>query len=120
MPTSSRAILLAGLLAVLSTAAASQTLEGTLRKVKATGTFTIGYRESSLPLSYLDDKQQPVGFSIDLCRGVVEQVKSKLGLAGLKVAYNPVTSATRIPLVANGTIDIECGSTANMLIRQQQ
>jgi glutamate/aspartate transport system substrate-binding protein len=109
-----------GWLAVGLPAAGAQGLQGTLQKVKDTGTFTIGYRESSLPLSFLDDKQQPVGFSIDLCRGVVEQVKSKLGMPALKVAYNPVTSATRMPLVANGTIDIECGSTANMLVRQQQ
>src|SRR5258708_36054892 len=107
-------------LAVGLPAAGAQGLQGTLQKVKETGTVTIGYRESSLPLSFLDDKQQPVGFSIDLCRSVVEQMKSKLAMPDLKVAYNPVTSATRIPLVANGTIDIECGSTANMLIRQQQ
>jgi glutamate/aspartate transport system substrate-binding protein len=71
-------------------------------------------------LSYLDDKLQPVGFSIELCKHVVEAVKAKLGLANLNVKYNPVTSATRIPLVANGTVDIECGSTANMSSRQKQ
>jgi glutamate/aspartate transport system substrate-binding protein len=91
-----------------------------LQKIKDSGTFTIGFRESSLPLSYLDDSQQPVGFSIELCRHVVDAVKSRLGLPDLKVQYNPVTSATRIPLVANGTVDIECGSTANMLARQKQ
>jgi glutamate/aspartate transport system substrate-binding protein len=107
-------------LAVEMPTAGAQGLEGTLQKIKETGTFTIGYRESSLPLSYLDDKQQPVGFSIELCRHVVERVKSRLDLPNLKVAYNPVTSATRIPLVANGTVDIECGSTANMLVRQKQ
>ena len=98
----------------------SQSLEGTLKKVKETGTFTIGHRDSSLPLSYLDEKLQPVGFSIELCKHVVEAVKAKLGLANLNVKYNPVTSATRIPLVANGTVDIECGSTANMSARQKQ
>jgi glutamate/aspartate transport system substrate-binding protein len=100
--------------------AATQELEGTLKKVKETGTFTIGHRDSSLPLSYLDDKLQPVGFSIELCKYVVEAVKSKLSTPNLNVRYNPVTSATRIPLVANGTVDIECGSTANMTARQQQ
>jgi glutamate/aspartate transport system substrate-binding protein len=110
----------AGLVGIGSTMAGAQSLEGTLKKVKDTGTFTIGYRESSLPLSYLDDKQQPVGFSIELCRHVVEAVKSRIGMSNLKVEYNPVTSATRIPLVANGTVDIECGSTANMLARQKQ
>ena len=109
-----------GWLAVASMPAGAQGLEGTLQKIKDSGTFTIGFRESSLPLSYLDDKQQPVGFSIELCRHVVEQVKGRLGLPDLKIQYNPVTSATRIPLVANGTVDIECGSTANMLARQKQ
>lgn len=100
--------------------AAAEDLEGTLKKIKETSSITIGYRESSLPLSYLDDKLMPVGFSIELCKRVVDAVKAKLGLPDLKVKYNPVTSATRIPLVANGTVDIECGSTANMTIRQQQ
>ena len=100
--------------------ATAQDLEGTLKKVKESGTFTIGYRDSSLPLSYLDDKLMPVGFSIELCKHVVGAVKAKLGMPDLDVKYNPVTSATRIPLVANGTVDIECGSTANMTIRQQQ
>jgi glutamate/aspartate transport system substrate-binding protein len=100
--------------------AAAEDLEGTLKKIKETGGITIGYRESSLPLSYLDDKLMPVGFSIELCKRVVDAVKAKLGLPDLNVKYNPVTSATRIPLVANSTVDIECGSTANMTIRQQQ
>ena len=100
--------------------AKTQDLEGTLKKVKETGTFTIGHRDSSLPLSYLDEKLMPVGFSIELCKHVVEAVKAKLNLPNLTVRYNPVTSSTRIPLVANGTVDIECGSTANMTIRQQQ
>jgi glutamate/aspartate transport system substrate-binding protein len=95
-------------------------LTGTLKKVKETGTITLGYRESSVPFSYLDGSQKPIGFSIDLCGQVVEAVRKKLGLADLKVAYNPVNSATRLPLVANGTIDIECGSTANQLARQKQ
>src|SRR5437764_3834544 len=112
--------LAACLLGAASTGAGAQALDGTLKKIKDTGTFTIGYRESSLPLSYLDDKQQPVGFSIELCRHVIDKVKSKLGMPNLKVEYNPVTSATRMPLVANGTVDIECGSTANQLARQKQ
>jgi glutamate/aspartate transport system substrate-binding protein len=98
----------------------AEELEGTLKKIKESGTITIGHRDSSVPLSYLDDKLQPVGFSLDLCRHVVEAVKAKLAMLNLKVAYNPVTSATRIPLVANGTVDVECGSTANMTARQKQ
>jgi glutamate/aspartate transport system substrate-binding protein len=112
--------LAAGLLVGISAPADSQDFEGTLKKVKERGVITIGHRDSSLPLSYLDDKLQPVGFSIELCKHVVEAVKAKLGLANLNVKYNPVTSATRIPLVANGTVDIECGSTANMTSRQKQ
>ena len=109
------ATLLAGV-----TPARAQNLEGTLKKVKETGTFTIGHRDSSIPLSYLDDKLQPIGFSIELCKHVVEAVKAKLAMPNLSVKYNPVTSATRLPLVANGTVDIECGSTANMTSRQAQ
>jgi glutamate/aspartate transport system substrate-binding protein len=112
--------LAAGLAVGLSAPADSQELEDTLKKVRESGVITIGHRDSSLPLSYLDDKLQPVGFSIELCKHVVEAVKAKLGLANLNVKYNPVTSATRIPLVANGTVDIECGSTANMTSRQKQ
>jgi glutamate/aspartate transport system substrate-binding protein len=108
------------LLVTAEAPAAAQDLEGTLKKIKETGIVTIGYRETSLPLSYLDDKLMPVGFSIELCKHVVDAVKAKLGMPDLTVKYNPVTSATRIPLVANGTVDIECGSTANMTIRQQQ
>jgi glutamate/aspartate transport system substrate-binding protein len=109
---------MACLLIGASAPARTQDLEGTLRKVKETGTFTIGYRESSLPLSYLDEG--PVGFSIELCKHVVDAVKTKLGTPGLTIEYNSVTSANRIPLVANGTVDIECGSTANMTARQKQ
>jgi glutamate/aspartate transport system substrate-binding protein len=108
------------LLVGASEPAKARSLEGTLRKVKETGTFTIGHRDSSIPLSYLDDKLLPVGFSIDLCKHVVDAVKAKLEMPNLQAKYNPVTSATRIPLVANGTVDIECGSTANMTSRQQQ
>ena len=79
-------------------------LEGTLRKVKETGTFTIGHRESSLPLSYLGESLQPAGFSIELCKYVADAVRAKLGMPDLVIKYNAVTSANRIPLVANGRI----------------
>src|SRR5215467_3429231 len=111
---------MACLLIGASAPARTQDLEGTLEKAKETGTFTIGYRESSLPLSYLGDALQPVGFSIELCKRVVDAVKTKLGTPDLTIKYNAVTSANRIPLVANGTVDIECGSTANMSVRQKQ
>jgi glutamate/aspartate transport system substrate-binding protein len=110
----------ASLLAAACAPAKAQDLEGTLKKVRDTGSFAIGHRDSSIPLSYLDDRLQPIGFSIELCRHVAQAVKARLRTSSLKVAYNPVTSATRIPLVANGTVDIECGSTANMTSRQKQ
>ena len=112
----------AGLLAtaLLSAPAISQELTGTLKKIKDTGTITIGHRETSVPFSYLDDKQQPIGYSMDLCAAIVEEVKKELALPTLTVKYNPVTSQTRIPLMSNGTVDIECGSTTNNLTRQKQ
>jgi glutamate/aspartate transport system substrate-binding protein len=113
-------VVAAGLFVGVSAPASPQELEGTLKKVRESGVITIGHRDSSIPLSYLDDKLQPVGFSIDLCKHVVEAIKAKLGSPNLTVKYNPVTSATRIPLVANGTVDMECGSTANMTSRQRQ
>jgi glutamate/aspartate transport system substrate-binding protein len=98
----------------------AQELGPTLQKIKDQGVFTIGHRETSVPLSYLDGEQKPVGFAVELCGLVAEKVKTRLGIPNLRVSYLPVTSSTRIPLVANGTIDIECGSTANMIPRQQQ
>jgi glutamate/aspartate transport system substrate-binding protein len=88
--------------------------------MKKTGTITLGVRDGSLPFSYLDDKQQYIGYSVDLCMKVVDALRIELGLPKLKVLMNPVTSANRIPLMANGTIDLECGSTTNNLERQQQ
>ena len=93
---------------------------GVLKRVIDSGEITLGVRDSSVPFSYLDDKQQPVGYSVDLCLRVVDAVKAELKLPALKVVYNPVTSANRIPLIANGTIQIECGSTVNNVERQQQ
>lgn len=100
--------------------AVAQELTGALKKIKDSGTITIGHRESSVPFSYLDDKQQPVGFAMDICLKIVDAIKAELKLPKLDVKYNPVTSATRIPLLANGTIDMECGSTTNNLDRQKQ
>lgn len=104
--------------ALLSSAALAQ--EGTLKKIKDTGTITIGHRESSVPFSYYDDKQQVVGYAMDLCNKIVDAVKADLKLSKLDVKLQPVTSATRIPLIANGTVDLECGSTTNNLERQKQ
>ena len=110
----------AGLLGSVAISANAQELTGTLKKIKETGTITIGHRESSIPFSYLDDKQQPVGYAMELCGKVVDAVKAELKMPNLKVAYQPVTSANRIPLLQNGTIDLECGSTTNSVERQKQ
>ena len=93
---------------------------GTLKKIKDSGQITIGVRDSSIPFSYLDDKQSYQGYSIDICLRVVTAIQKELGLTALNVKLNPVTSATRIPLMANGTVDLECGSTTNNLERQKQ
>ena len=98
----------------------AEQLTGTLKKIKDTGSITIGHRESSIPFSYLDDKQQPVGYAMDLCMKIVDAVKTELKMPNLKVNLQPVTSANRIPLMQNGTIDLECGSTTNSVSRQLQ
>src|SRR3954464_6817134 len=103
-----------------ASAACAQELTGTLKKIKETGSITIGHRESSIPFSYLDDKQQPIGYAMDLCMKVVDAVKAELKLPNLKVNLQPVTSSNRIPLLQNGTIDMECGSTTNSVDRQKQ
>jgi glutamate/aspartate transport system substrate-binding protein len=93
---------------------------GTLKKIKDSGSITIGHRESSVPFSYYDDNQKVIGYAMDLCYKIADAVKKELKLNKLDVKLNPVTSATRIPLMANGTVDLECGSTTNNLERQQQ
>jgi glutamate/aspartate transport system substrate-binding protein len=105
---------------LLSGKGSAEELTGTLKKVKETGVITIGYRDSSIPFSYLDDNQKPIGFAIDICAKIVDAVKSELKLDKLAVEFNSVTSSTRIPLLANGTIDLECGSTTNNAERQKQ
>lgn len=106
--------------ALVAMPAAAQELTGTLKKVKETGTITIGHRDASIPFSYYDENQKPVGYAMDICMKIVDAVKKQLNMPNLKVALNPVTSATRIPLMANGTIDLECGSTTNNADRKKQ
>lgn len=100
--------------------AAAQEPGGTLANIKATRTMSLGHRESSIPFSYYDDKQQVVGYSHELMLKAVDAVKKELKLPDLQIKLTPVTSQNRISLVQNGTIDIECGSTTNNLERQQQ
>jgi glutamate/aspartate transport system substrate-binding protein len=100
--------------------AMAQQLTGTLKNIKDTGAITLGFRDSSIPFSYLDDSQKPIGYAMDICYKIVDAVKKELKLDKLEVKLNPVTSSTRIPLLANGTIDLECGSTTNNADRQKQ
>jgi len=116
------ALLCAAVLAVAGTAgpAAAQELTGTLKKIKDTGVVKIGHRDASIPFSYLDDKQKPIGYGIDICLKIVDAVKAELKMPGLKVEFVPVTSQTRIPILTGGNIDFECGSTTNSVERQKQ
>jgi glutamate/aspartate transport system substrate-binding protein len=95
-------------------------LTGTLKKIKDAGFISVGHRESSIPFSYYDDKNEVVGYSQDLVMMVVGAVKNRLNMPNLQVKLIPVTSQNRIPLIQNGTIDIESGSTTNNVERQQQ
>jgi glutamate/aspartate transport system substrate-binding protein len=99
---------------------AADDLTGTLKKIRDAGAISVGHRESSIPFSYYDDQNAVVGYSQDLVMLVIDAVKKKLNLPNLQVKLIPVTSQNRIPLVQNGTIDIESGSTTNNLERQQQ
>jgi glutamate/aspartate transport system substrate-binding protein len=107
-------------LAAFAVALPAAAQEGTLKKIKDSGSITIGHRDASLPFSYYDDKQQPIGYSMDLCAKIVDAVKAELKMPSIKTNYQLVTSANRIPLMANGTIDLECGSTTNNVARQEQ
>ncbi|WP_042262573.1 glutamate/aspartate ABC transporter substrate-binding protein [Paraburkholderia heleia] len=112
----------AALLALLGFVATSAFAQdaGTLKKIKDTGVISLGHRESSIPFSYYDEKQNVIGYSQDYAMKIVEAVKQKLNMPNLKVKMVPITSQNRIPLVQNGTVDIECGSTTNNAERQQQ
>ena len=113
------ALQIASVMAFAAPAAMAQPAT-TLDKAKASGSFAVAYRESSIPFSYLDDKAQPTGFGWEICGRIVDQVKKATGRKDLKVQTQAVTSANRIPLLQNGTIDIECGSTTNNSDRQKQ
>ena len=107
--------------ALISTPVFAAELTGTLKKIKESGTITLGHRDSSIPFSYIADASgKPVGYSHDVQLAIVEGLKKQLDLPDLKVKYNLVTSQTRIPLVQNGTVDVECGSTTNNAERAQQ
>jgi glutamate/aspartate transport system substrate-binding protein len=119
-------VLAAASLLILAAAATAQeatnvgALSGTLKKVKESGTITLGYRESSLPFSYLNRRQQPIGYSLDLCREIVEDVSTELDGMEIKIAFAPVTAADRLQRVASGEIDLECGSTTGNVQRRKE
>lgn len=92
----------------------------TLDRIKAEKAITIGYRESSYPLSYADKGAEPVGFHIEICQKIVDRVKTQLSLPDLKIAYKLVNSDNRMALVADGSVDLECGSTTNNAERQKK
>ena len=107
------------LLCIAVPAAAAAQPAGTLKKIADANTIVLGVRDASIPFSFLDDKQEAVGYSVDLCMKVVEAARRELKRPNLEVKKQVVTSSNRIPLIANGTVDIECGSTVNNLERQK-
>ena len=96
--------------------AASQTLD----KIKEVGRIALGYREASIPFAYLGADNKPTGLSLDLCLAIADRIKSELKRPALEIEYVPVNASNRIPLLQNGTIDVECGSTTNTAERQKQ
>lgn len=110
------AILALAMLDVSAAEAASQTLE----KIKEVGKIAFGYRQASIPFAYLGDDQKPTGLSLDLCSAVADRIRSELRRPELQTEYVPVDASNRIPLLQNGTIDVECGSTTNTAERQKQ
>ena len=111
--------LTASLLAVVF-AASAQELTGTLKKIRDTKSVTLGYRESSIPFSYVNRAGEPIGYSIDLCSAVVDEISRELEGIEIAVKYQPVTSATRIPAIRNGEVDLECGSTTANFERKKE
>lgn len=116
--TPARRILAA--LILLLAAAGAWAQSGTLDKIKRTGTIALGYREASIPFSYIGDNRLPAGYSVELCQRVAESVRRQLGLAELQVRWVLVTPGNRVEKLAGGEIDLECGSTTNTLSRQEQ
>src|ERR1700684_4066686 len=100
--------------------AAAQELSGTLKKIKESGRVTLAVRDASSPFSFLDDNQEYVGYGIDICVKIAGALAVELKQPNLKVRMIPVTAQSRIPLVANGTVDLDCGATGNTLERQHR
>jgi ABC-type amino acid transport substrate-binding protein len=127
-PKATLSVFLAGLLAAaalvsavpaLAQPQAPETLTGTLAKVRETGAITIGYRESSVPFSFLNARKEPIGYSIELCRALVTAIEDAVNKS-LVIKWAPVTSDSRVDAVESGAVDLECGSTTNNLERQKR
>jgi len=111
------------MMAGLATAASAEQGPGNsviLKRILERGAINIGHREASVPFSYINGEQKVEGYSIDLCMKAVDAVRQRLGKPDLKVTFTPINVTNRIPLVANGTVDLECGTTSNFLTRQEQ
>ncbi|MEM8664834.1 MAG: amino acid ABC transporter substrate-binding protein [Pseudomonadota bacterium] len=115
-----RSLIGAAMLALPATALADAGDSPTLKRIDERGVVNVGHRESSVPFAYMDDNGEPIGYTLDVCAKIVEGIGAELGRDDLEVNFVPVTGQTRIALMANGTIDIECGSTTNNLTRQRQ
>lgn len=97
-----------------------QELDGTLKKIKASSTFNLGYRESAPPFSFPGPDRRPVGYSVELCMHIASAIQKQLGLANLKLNWVPVSAENRIDMVVQGKIDLECGTTTATLSRQER
>ncbi len=113
-----KALAAAGL--VLGFSAAAQEVDSVIKKLQASNTITVGYRETLLPTSYLGDDKKPTGYAIDMCLRIIDEVKTELKLPQIKINYVPVNIQNRQALVANGTVDLECGGTVNTFARNKQ
>jgi ABC-type amino acid transport substrate-binding protein len=102
-----------------SAQAAESQASGRVAKMRETGAITLGYPETSVPFAFLDGNQKPVGYTVEICEHVVQEIRAALELPKLKTVYTPTTSATRIQLLGNGAIDLECGNTTNNVERHQ-
>ena len=100
--------------------AQAQQADTALTRIRQNKTVTIGFRESAAPFASLDEQRQAAGYSIDICKRVAQEIGLKFNIPEIETRYVPVTPQTRIPLIANGTVDIECGTTVNSLARQEQ
>ena len=106
--------------ALLPALARGQEADTALTRIQRNKAVTIGFRESAAPFAYLDERKQASGYSIDICNRIAQEIGRKLNTPHIEPRYVPVTPQTRIPLIANGTVDLECGTTVNSLSRQQQ